>query len=248
MGAVRVGIGGWSYAPWRGVFYPPGLRQADELAYASAHLRTLEINATFQSFQRRETFARWAEQTPADFVFTLKAHRVCVNRKQLAGAGEAIESFLGQGLDALGDRLGPILWALMPTKAFDAGDMAAFLDLLPETLAGRRLRHAIEARHPSFADPAFVRMCRRKNAAVCLVDHPDHPAVEAPADDFAYVRLMRGTDEIETGYPPAALDDWARRLRALASDGRDVFAFFINAGKLRAPAAAMALTARLDQV
>lgn len=245
MAEIRVGIGGWTFPPWRGVFYPPGTRQKDELAFASARLRVIEINATFQSFQTPATFARWASETPEGFVFTVKASRLCTNRRVLAGAGEAVERFLGQGLEALGDRLGPILWQFMPSKSFDSTDFAAFLALLPDTLSGLPLRHCIEPRHPSFDDPRFLGLCRARGVAVCLVDSPKFPMIEAATADFTYARLMRGEDGIETGYPPEGLDAWARRLRAHADRGGDVFAFFINAGKIRAPAAALALNQRL---
>jgi uncharacterized protein YecE (DUF72 family) len=250
IGPIRTGVGGWVYAPWRGVFYPAGVRQADELAFASRRLGTIEINATYQSFQAPETFARWAAQTPDDFVFTVKASRTCTNRRVLAEAGESVARFLGQGLDRLEARLGPILWQFMPTKAFDAADFAAFLDLLPDRLGARALRHCVEVRHQSFADPRFVDLCRDRGVAVCLADSPKFPMIDEITADFTYGRLMRGEDDIETGYPAADLDAWAGRLRALATDARtgaprEVFAFFINAGKLRAPAAAMALAGRL---
>jgi uncharacterized protein YecE (DUF72 family) len=248
---IRTGIGGWVFPPWRGVFYPPGLRQADELSFASRKLGAIEINATSQSFQRPTSFARWAEQTPEDFVFTVKAHRLCTNRKVLADAGEVVERFMGQGLTELGSRLGPIFWQLMHTKAFDLADFAGFLDLLPRELGGRPLRHAVEVRHPSFVDPRFVDLCRARGVAIVLLDHPDYPLIDEATVDFAYARLIRGRDDVETGYPADALDAWAKRLQGMASgDGaegqRDVFAFFINAGKVRAPAAAVALAERLE--
>jgi uncharacterized protein YecE (DUF72 family) len=245
-GDIRVGIGGWSYPPWRGVFYPKGVRQKDELSFASRRLRVIEINATAQSFFPPETFARWADETPEDFVFTVKAHRICANRKVLAGAGEAIDRFLGQGLDRLGARLGPILWQFMPTKVFDAADFAAFLALLPDALNDRPLRHAVEVRHASFADPRVIDLCRARGVSLCLADSPKFPLIDAATADFTYARLMRGDDEIETGYDSAALDGWAGRLSARAAGGGPVFAFFINEGKLRAPAAALALAARLS--
>jgi len=246
---IRTGTGGWSYPPWRGVFYPKGLRQADELAYASRAHGAIEINSTYQSFQTPETFARWASQTPDGFIFAVKASRVCTNRRVLAEAGESVSRFLGQGLVRLGDRLGPILWQFMPTKAFDPDDFGAFLGLLPPAWDGARLRHAVEVRHASFADPRFVAMCRARGVAIVLIDSPSHPMIDEATADFAYVRLMRGVDDIATGYAPEALDAWAERLGVLTGSGapttRDVFAFFISAGKLRAPAAAMALAARV---
>jgi uncharacterized protein YecE (DUF72 family) len=243
--SVRVGIGGWVFPPWRGVFYPKGTRQADELAFASRRLTAIEINGTYHSLQAPETFAKWAAETPPGFIFTVKASRLCTNRRVLADAGAAIERFFAQGVGELGDRLGPILWQFMPTKAFAREDFAAFLGLLPEKVNDRRLRHCVEVRHPSFEDAAFVDLCRGHGVAICLADHPSYPMIAETTADFAYVRLMRGADEIETGYAPAALDVWAGRLNALAAPDRDVFAFFISAGKVRAPAAAMALIERL---
>lgn len=243
-GVIRTGIGGWVFPPWRGLFYPPGLRQADELWHASRALGAIEINATYQSFQTPETFARWAAQTPEGFVFAVKASRLCTNRRVLADSGPWVDRFLGQGLDHLGDRLGPILWQFMPTKVFDPADFAAFLDLLPQSLDGRPLRHCIEARHASFADPRFTALCAARRIAICLADSPAFPMIDARDADFAYVRLMRGDDRVETGYPSDQIDAWAKRLRDLAAAGaasRDVFAFVINAGKSRAPAAAKAL-------
>jgi len=260
-GRVRAGIGGWTFEPWRGVFYPQGLRQADELAYASAHLPVIEINSTYYSSQKPESFAKWAAATPEGFVFTLKASRFCTSRKVLKEAGESVGKFLNQGIAELGGRLGPILWQFMATKRFDAEDFEGFLDLLPTTLAGLPLRHAVEVRHASFADPAFLAMCRARNVAVCLTEHAEFPMIADPVADFVYARLMAGSDEIETGYGPKALDQWADRLQAYAAGdvpddlpmlgqtpkakAREVFAFFISEGKVRAPAAAQALMARL---
>jgi uncharacterized protein YecE (DUF72 family) len=242
---IRAGIGGWVFPPWRGVFYPKGTRQADELAYASRRLTAIEINSTYHSLQSPESFAKWAGETPEDFVFTLKASRFCTNRKVLAEAGEAIDRFFAQGVGELGARLGPILWQFMPTKRFAREDFAAFLGLLPPTLAGRSLRHCVEVRHPSFVTEAFVDLCRDHGVAICLADHPTYPMIEAATADFVYARLMRGADEIPTCYEPAAVDAWSDRFRREAQGGRDVFAFFINAGKVNAPAGAMALIERL---
>jgi uncharacterized protein YecE (DUF72 family) len=246
---MGVGIGGWTFAPWRGAFYPKGVRQADELAFASRALSALEINATYYSTHKPEDFARWAAQTPEDFIFTVKASRFCTNRRVLAEAGESVDRFFAQGIGELGSRLGPILWQFMPTKKFDRDDFARFLDLLPRELGGRPLRHAIEPRHASFADPAFVDLCRARGAAICIADHPVYPLIEEATADFAYARLMRLDEALETGYPPKDLDAWADRLGAAAGTvGGDLFAFFIGAGgegKLRAPAAALALLGRL---
>ena len=262
-GRIRAGIGGWTFEPWRGVFYPPGTRQADELAFASRHVTAIEINGTYYSSQKPETFAKWAAQTPEGFVFAVKASRFCTNRRVLAEGGESVARFLGQGLVELGDKLGPILWQFMATKAFDPGDFTAFLGLLPATLEGLPLRHCVEVRNPSFADPAFIDLCRERGVAICASESPDWPLIADVTADFAYARLMRGSDDIETGYAGADLDAWAGRLRAWAAGGapddlplispesrpaqsdRDVFAFFISAGKIRAPAAAAALLERL---
>ena len=262
-GTIRAGIGGWTFEPWRGVFYPPGLKQADELAYASRHLGTLEINSTYYSSQKPQTFAKWAAATPEGFVFTAKASRFSTNRKVLADGAKSIDIFLNQGLAELGDRLGPILWQFMPTKKFDRDDFAGFLDLLPQTLNGLRLRHCLEVRHASFADAAFVQLCRERNAAICCSENEAYPLIPDVTADFVYARLLKGSDEIETGYPPADLDAWAARFKAYAAGGRpadlppvdpahtpakadrDVFAFFIHEGKVRAPAAAQALIARI---
>jgi uncharacterized protein YecE (DUF72 family) len=248
--AVRIGVGGWTFPAWRGAFYPPELRQADELKYASRRLGALEINATYHSLQSADSFRRWASQTPDDFMFTVKGSRFCTNRRALAEAGESVERFLGQGLGELGGRLGPILWQFMPTKKFDREDMARFLDLLPASLDGRPLRHSLEVRHPSFADQAFTQLCRDHGAAICLADHPTYPQIDEATADFAYARLMRLDETIAAGYPGEALDDWAGRLGTLGASGRPVYAFFLGAGgegKVRAPAAAEALMTRLGQ-
>jgi uncharacterized protein YecE (DUF72 family) len=257
-GKVRVGVGGWTFPPWRGVFYPEGHRQKDELAFASRHLSAIEINGTYYSGFSPATFAKWASETPEDFVFSLKASRFCTNRRVLAEAGESIRRFFAQGIGELGDRLGPILWQFMATKKFDADDIAAFFDLLPADLAGRPLRHALEVRHDSFKEARFVDLCRERGVAICVGDHPTYPLIADVTADFVYARLMRGEDHIDTCYPGADLGAWAARLRAWSEGaapvdlpvlalaaptkgGRDVFAFLISGGKVRAPIGAMAL-------
>ena len=262
-GRIRAGIGGWTFPPWRGVFYPEGLRQADELAYASAHLHAIEINSTYYSMQRPASFGKWAASTPEGFVFAVKASRFCTNRRVLAEAGESVARFLGQGLAELGDRLGPILWQFMATKAYDPDDFAAFLALLPTSISGAPLRHCVEVRNATFATPDFVSLCRGRGVAICVSENPDYPLIADVTADFVYARLMKGSDDLADGYAAADLDAWARRfetwsaggappdlpteasISAPAPAGRDVFAFFISAGKVRAPAAAMALTKRL---
>lgn len=245
VGRIRVGIGGWTFEPWRGTFYPEKLPKARELEYAASRMGAIEINGTYYGSFKPESFARWAEVVPDDFVFAVKASRFCTNRRVLAGAGESIAKFTGQGISALGSRLGPILWQFMPTKTFDAEDFAAFLKLLPGSVDGIALRHALEVRHESFADPAFVALAGDAGAAIVFADKPGYPTIDEVTADFAYARLQSAEEEIETGYPADALDRWADRARGWAKGGRDTFVFMINGAKIRAPAAAEALTARL---
>ncbi|PEQ14430.1 hypothetical protein B2G71_02220 [Novosphingobium sp. PC22D] len=257
-GAIRTGIGGWVYPDWRGTFYPEGLRQADELAYAAGRLGTIEINATYYRLQKRESFAAWRDATPEGFRFALKASRFCTNRKVLAEAGSGIEKFFAQGVAELGDRLGPVVWQFAPTKRFEAEDFAAFLALLPETCEGLPLRHALEVRHESFACAEFVALARDHGMAIVIADHDEYPQIADLTADFVYARLMRAQQQVPTGYDAAALDEWARIARswrdghapeglayATAKEapaaGREVFVYMINGAKERAPAAAMAL-------
>ena len=241
---IRTGIGGWVYPPWRGSFYPPGLTQSRELHYASRTLGSIEINGTFYGAQRPESFRRWREESPDDFVFALKAPRFATHRRDLAEAGATIERFLTGGVLELGPKLGPILWQLPPTKRFSAEEIGAFLALLPPEREGRALRHVIEAGHQSFAGEAFLALLRKFGIAAALVDSDRHPLIEERTADFIYARLRRSVAEEATGYAPAALDHWAARLTALA-DGHDGFAYVISGAKERAPAAAMALAERL---
>ena len=243
-GRIRIGIGGWTFEPWRGTFYPEGLRQKDELAYVGEHLTATEINATYYSTQKPATFANWAKAVPDGFQFAVKASRFCTNRRVLAEAGESIERFVGQGIAELGDRLGPILWQFMPTKKFDPADFGAFLQLLPGEVGGVRLRHALEVRHESFNDPAFLTLARDAGAAVVLADHEEYPRITGHDVGFTYARLMRTREEEPTGYAPAEISDWAEMARRAAEKG-DVFAFFISGAKVRAPAAAQAMIAAL---
>lgn len=243
-GRIRTGIGGWVYEPWRGSFYPAGLRQKDELAYVGEHLTATEVNATYYSSQKPATFANWARAVPDGFQFAVKASRYCTNRKILAEAGESIARFTGQGIAELGDRLGPILWQFMPTKRFDPDDFSAFLKLLPDAVDGVRLRHALEVRHESFDDPAFLDMAKAAGAAVVLADHEDYPAIAGHDAGFAYLRLMQTRADEPTGYAPADIDRWARRAERLAETG-DVYGFFISGAKERNPAAAQAMIAAL---
>ncbi|RJF94107.1 DUF72 domain-containing protein [Sphingomonas cavernae] len=244
-GRIRVGIGGWTYEPWRGTFYPEGLPHARELEHAARRLGAIEINSTYYSLQKPESFRKWAAAAPADFVFAVKASRYCTNRKLLGEAGDAIERFIGQGLTELGDKLGPILWQFMPTKRFDPADFGAFLKLLPATRDGMALRHALEVRHESFVDPGFLTMARDAGAAVVFADKPEYPRMDEQTAGFSYARLQDAREDQPTGYDAAALDHWANEAARWASDGRDAFVFMINGAKVRAPAAAEALIARL---
>lgn len=245
MMAIHVGIGGWTYEPWRGLFYPAGLAQARELAYVGEHLTATEINATFYGRQKPASFAKWRDAVPEGFVFALKGSRYCTNRKNLAEAGESVANFLGQGLVELGDKLGPINWQLAATKKFDADEIAAFLALLPPEHEGLKLRHAIEARHERFDDPAFFALCRKAGVAVVLADSAKYPAFEEATAPFVYARLQNARAELEQGYPDDEIVAWAGRAKAWDKQGREVFAFFINGAKERAPAAAQALIAAI---
>ena len=245
IGPIRVGIGGWTYEPWRGTFYPAGLPKARELEHAASRLTAIEVNGTFYSTQSPATFARWRKAVPDGFVFTLKASRFCTQRKDLSQAGESVARFLGQGLVELEDRLGPILWQLPATRKFDAEQIAAFLDLLPPAQDGVRLRHALEPRHESFDDPAFFALARKAGVAVVFADSPDYPCFAEQTGSFTYARLQDAREDVPNGYEDADLDAWAEQARQWASGDREVFLFFINGAKIRAPAAAEALTARL---
>ncbi len=273
-GKIRVGIGGWTFEPWRGVFYPKGLQHTKELAYASEHLTSIEINGTFYRSQTPATFRKWASAVPENFVFALKGPRFAVNRRVLKEAGDSIKRFLNSGITELGDHLGPLLWQFAPTKKFDAADFGGFLELLPDTFDGRALRHVIEVRHDSFSTPQFIALLRKFKMPVVFTDHAKYPNIADLTGDFVYARLQRGKDSVPTAYPPKDIAAWAKRLRSWAKGGapadlprveaarkttsvprdllardvfaRDVFAYVIHEGKIRAPAGAMALIARLD--
>jgi uncharacterized protein YecE (DUF72 family) len=262
-GKIRVGIGGWAFEPWRGVFYPPGLKQADELAYAASKLTAIEINGTYYSSFKPDSWAKWRAASPEGFKFAVKASRFCTNRKVLADGAESMGKFLNQGLSELGDRLGPILWQFANTKKFDADDFEGFLKLLPPTQDGLPLQHVLEVRHATFADPAFIALARQYGAAVCVADHFTYPMIADVTADVVYARLQTGSDDEPTAYRPADLDAWVGRLKTYAEGGapsdlamadaahpaarapRDVYAFVIHEGKVRAPAAAMAMIERI---
>jgi uncharacterized protein YecE (DUF72 family) len=244
-GQVRIGIGGWTYPPWRGVFYPDKLPQAKELEYASRAMTALEINATFYGRQSPKSWQNWEKIAPDGFQFAVKGSRYCVMKPKLAEAGEGLAGFFAQGFAALGPKLGPILWQFTHYRKFDRDDIAGFIDLLPEELDGIRLRHAIEPRHGSFNDDKFFELCRAHNVAVVLDDSEDYPTIEADTADFAYARLQRMSEDVPTGYDDAALDGFAAKAREWRERG-DAYIFMINGAKVRAPAAALALRGRLD--
>lgn len=260
-GEIRIGIGGWTYEPWRGVFFPEKWPIKRELEYAAGRLTAIEVNGTYYSSQKPATFAAWAKAVPDGFVFTLKASRYCTNRKVLAEAGESIARFTAQGIVELGDRLGPILWQFMATKQFDPDDFGAFLKLLPARQDGVALRHAVHVRHKSFCVPEFVALARAAGVAIVYADSSEYAALADVSGDFVYARLEAGVEDEPAGYAPAALDRWATAARRWAEGGapeglpyvadaapsvpRETFVFFINGAKVRAPAGAMALIERV---
>ena len=260
-GAIRVGVGGWDYDPWRETFYPPGLPKAKQLEWAAQRLTAIEINATYYKLQKPELFAKWRDAVPEGFRFAIKGSRYCSNRRVLGEGGEGVERFCTQGFTELGEKLGPILWQFMASKRFDPEDFGAFLKLLPRKQAGVTLRHAVEPRHESFRDPAFVAMAREAGVAIVFVDSEDFPCVADLSGDFAYARLQRTRAEEATGYTAAELDRWAEVTRAWASGEspaglpyvaepapvrpRETYVFMISGAKERNPAAAMALMERL---
>jgi uncharacterized protein YecE (DUF72 family) len=263
-GTIRVGVGGWTYEPWRGTFYPKGLAQKSELDYASRHLTSIEINGTYYGSQKPESFARWHDETPDGFIFSVKGPRFTTNRRVLAEAGSSIERFFASGVIRLGDKLGPVNWQFLPTKKFDAEDFEAFLKLLPQSVEGRVIRHVVEVRHESFRVPEFIALLRRYGIATVLTDSDDYPEIPDVTAPFVYLRLQRCAEKVATGYPPAALDGWAKRARAWAKGAtpadlspigepekkppkhRDVLVYMINGFKPKAPAAAMALIERVS--
>jgi uncharacterized protein YecE (DUF72 family) len=244
-GAIRIGIGGWVFPPWRGAFYPKGLRQADELAHASRQVTAIEINGTFYRIQTPASFKKWRDETPDGFVFSLKGPRFLTHRTELASAEPFMQRFFDSGFLELGEKLGPILWQFAPFQQFNPDDFAAFLKLLPTELGGRAVRHVVEVRHDSFRCPGFIDLLRERRVAVALVDDAKHPAFDELTADFAYLRLRRCVEAEPAGYPPDALDRWGRQLRQWSDAGRDAFLYFINGAKVRAPAAAQELIGRL---
>ncbi|MEO5880811.1 MAG: DUF72 domain-containing protein [Caldimonas sp.] len=261
-GAIRVGIGGWVFPPWRNNFYPEGLAQKCELQYASRQLSAIEINATYHRLQKPASFAKWRDATPPGFVFSVKGSQYVTNRRVLGEAGEAIGRFMASGLAELGPKLGPIVWQFATTKVFDPDDFDAFLKLLPRTLDGHRVRHAVEVRHRSFMTPEFLALVRGHGVATVFADSDKYPSFADGSSDFVYARLMKTESRQKTGYAPERIRLWAETARrwakgqedpalprieedAVKSEPRDVFAFFISGAKERAPSAATAMLAEL---
>ena len=260
---IRVGIGGWTFAPWRGTFYPDGLPHAQELAYASTRLTSIEINGTFYRHQAPASFAAWRDATPPEFVFAVKAHRATTHGRDTAASAAAIDRFVHSGLEELGPKLGPILWQFPPTKKFAPDAFEPFLAALPDTLNGRPLLHAIEARHASFEDPAWITLARRYCAAIAIIESDKQALHGDVTAGFVYARLQRNSLAEAEGYAPGALDVWAARLQRW-STGKAVddlplvapaspptplpcFAYCISGDKQRAPQAAQALLKRLKR-
>lgn len=262
-GTIRAGMGGWTFEPWEGTFYPDSLPKKKQLEYASRQVPTIEVNGTYYSGFTPATYAKWHAETPDGFVFSIKGNRFVTNRKVLAEAEESMRKFFAQGLEELGDKLGPIVWQFAPTKKFEPDDFEGFLRLLPEAVGGLALRHALEVRHGSFAVPEFVALAAKYKAAICYAHHHDYPEFADITGDFVYARLQKGADDIATAYDPGELDRWAARAKLWAAGGRpddlpyadpsqkaaktprDVFVYIIHEGKLRAPQGAMALMERL---
>ena len=263
-GRIRVGIGGWTYEPWRTSLYPKGLPHARELEYASRQVTAIEINGTFYRTQKPESFAKWRDATPESFVFSVKAPRYATIRKALAEAGPAIDLFVKSGVAELREKLGPLLWQFAPTKRYDREEVGAFLELLPKEIGGRPARNVLEPRHESFVDPSFIDLARRHRCAIVFTDSTEYPSFGDITSDFVYARLVRSESAIPTGYAAPALDAWAKIARTFArgseprefaritnvkpaAEPRDVFVFFINGAKERAPAAALELLSRLGE-
>ena len=260
-GKIRVGIGGWKFAPWRETFYPEGLTQKNELEYASRHMTAIEVNSTFYAAQKPTTYAKWRSETPDGFVFSLKAPGLITQVRDATRAKRSIQAFVFGGLAELGDRLGPISWQFPPNRRFDAGEFAAFLDLLPADLDGKPLRHVLEVRHESFRCDEYVQLARERKLPTVYTDSDEYPSIADITGDFVYARLMRSRSSIATGYTKTELDRWADNAKAWAAgkspDGleytssspapvrkRDVFIYFISAAKERNPAAESKLANR----
>jgi len=258
---IRIGVGGWSYAPWRGAFYPKGLPQGKELEYASRKLTSIEIDSTYYGSKNPETFRKWRDAAPDDFVFSVKGPRFATNRRVLKEAGASIERFFKSGVIELKHKLGPVNWQFATTKRFDPDDFGAFLDLLPASVDGIVIRHAVEVRNMSFRTAEFVALARARGVAVVTAGDSKFPLIADLTAPFVYARVMGTTEAEEKGYGEAALSLWAERAKAWAAGAaapglelmdpapkappRDVFLYVISGFKERNPLAATALIERL---
>ena len=269
-GHVRIGTSGWLYPPWRGVFYPPKLPHRRELEYLSGKVNSVEINGSFYSLQRPESYRSWRDQTPDDFVFAVKGGRFITHMKRLGDIDAPLANFFASGVLALGRKLGPFLWQLPPTLRYDPGLLTTFFAKLPRTTAeaatlaehhderveGRALttaevdlplRHAFEVRHQSFTDPTFPDLLRDHGMGLVIADAAaEWPFLEDVTADFAYVRLHGSTELYTSGYTDKALDEWATRIRRWRNDDIDTYAYFDNDAKVKAPRDAIALQKRLS--
>ena len=259
--SIYVGIGGWVYPDWRNNFYPSDLPQKRELEYASSRLTGIEINGTYYGSQKPESFRKWHDETPKDFVFTLKGPRFATNRRVLAEAGESVERFFASGVTELKDKLGPVNWQFMATMKFDPNDFEAFLELLPKKVGGRAIRHAVEVRHDSFKDKAFINLCRKHGVAIVFAADSDFPLIADVTADFIYARIMGTQTKEKLGYPAGMLKTWAERAQGWENGAspktsmlvappaptkkRDVFLFVISGAKEKNPAAAERIIAAL---
>ena len=246
-GQIRVGVGGWTFEPWRGVFYPDKLAQKKELAHMAGRLTSIEINGTYYSSFKPDSWMKWRDETPDDFVFAVKASRFTTNRKVLADGAGSMDIFLNQGLTLLGPKLGPINWQFMATKKFDAEDFEGFLKLLPPEKDGLRLRHALEVRNGTFECQQFYDLAAKYGCAIVYAEDdeaPEWPRIDQPTADFTYARMMSSREDQPTGMTSAELDEVAARARDWAERG-DVFAYFISGAKVRNPHAAEALIGKL---
>jgi len=241
-GRIYVGVGGWTYEPWRGPFYPQGLSQKKELEYASRQLTAIEINGTYYSTFKRDSWEKWAAETPDGFRFSVKGSRFCTNRKVLGDekSAESIAKFVGQGIAALGDKLGPLNWQFMATKKFEPEDFEGFLKLLPKEVEGRPLKHALEVRNPTFQTEQFYDLARKYGCAIVYALDEDFPEIDVETADFAYARVMSSREDLEAGVTPEELDAYAKQARRWAERG-DAYVYFISGAKVRNPAAARAL-------
>ena len=245
-GRILIGIGGWNFKPWRGVFYPKGLVQKRELEYASRNLTSIEINSTFYGSQTPASFDKWRADTPEDFIFSVKGPMFATNRRVLGEAGESIDRFFDSGVLRLKEKLGPINWQLGPSKKFDASDLETFMKQLPAKAGGRKLRHAIEVRNNSFCTPQFSALARRYGVAIVLAGDAGFPEIVDTHSPFVYARIMGTKAKPKAGYSGRDLDKWATRVKSWSSAGRDVYLYVISGAKVRNPAAALALIERLD--